>query len=134
MQGRLNVARVQADLGDADYRVDISAGGHALVADEPLARGGGDAGPAPYDLLLASLSACTAITLKMYAARKAWPLSGLHLDLRYTSDGPKVRIERAITVAGDLTQEQRARLAEIAERTPVTLTLKSGLEIRTDLH
>jgi putative redox protein len=125
------VSRVSADLG-AKYRVEIQAGRHALTADEPPRVGGSDQGPAPYDLVLSGLAACTAITLRMYAERKAWALDGLHVDLRYLLEADKPRIERTIRLTGDLSDEARARLADIVERTPVTLTLKSGVEIRTD--
>ena len=69
------MAKGTARIGRDQYRTQIEVGGHALIADEPQALGGANAGPAPYDLLLASLGACTAITLRMYADRKAWPLN-----------------------------------------------------------
>jgi putative redox protein len=125
------VSRVSGDLG-AKYRVEIQAGHHALTADEPPRVGGADQGPAPYDLVLSGLAACTAITLRMYAERKGWTLDGLHVDLRYLLEGDKPRIERTVRLVGDLTDEARARFADIVERTPVTLTLKTGVEIRTD--
>ena len=116
------------------YRTAIEAGGHRIVADEPPANGGADAGPSPYDLLLASLSACTAITLRMYADRKQWPMTKVTVDLHFTRDADKnERIDRVLHLEGDLTEEQRARFADIAERTPVTLTLKRGLPILTTL-
>lgn len=127
------IARVAAAIGTQDYRVDLKTRHHDLVADEPKALGGGDAGPAPYDYLLSGLGACTAITLRMYAARKQWDLRQAHVDLRFIHQGEASRIERVIALEGDLTGEQRARLADIAERTPVTLTLKSGVAIHTEL-
>ena len=127
------MAQAQANIGETRYAVAIRAGSHDLVADEGTALGGQDAGPAPYDLLLASLGACTAITLKMYAERKAWPLSAAHIGLRFIRNGDETRIERSLAFDGPLDDEQRARLADIAERTPVTLTLKGGLPIHTSL-
>lgn len=128
------VAEVGADIGVVDYKVDVTAGRHALVADEHQSLGGADAGPGPYDYLLSGLGACTAITLRMYAGRKQWPLAHVHVDLRFTRLGKTAWIDRALTLDGDLTDDQRARLADIAERTPVTLTLKAGTEIRTTLR
>jgi putative redox protein len=127
------VSHVSADLG-AKYRVEIQAGHHALTADEPPRVGGGDQGPAPYDLVLSGLAACTAITLRMYAERKGWVLEGLHVDLRYLVEGDKPRIERTVRLIGDLSEEARSRFADIVERTPVTLTLKSGVEIHTEFR
>ena len=120
-------ARISGDR----YRTEIVVGGHALVADEPPALGGGGVGPAPYDLLLASLGACTAITLRMYADRKGWPLESLDVALRLHGKEER-RIDRTLTITG-LDDEQMARMADIAERTPVTLTLKVGLPIDTRL-
>lgn len=125
-----NISHVSAELG-LKYRVDVQARHHALTADEPPSVGGGDQGPAPYDLVLSGLAACTAITLRMYAERKGLNLESLHVDLRYLVDDDKPRIERTVTLVGDLPNEARQRMADIAERTPVTLTLKSGVEIRT---
>ncbi|VVD63604.1 osmotically inducible protein C [Pandoraea morbifera] len=120
-----------AHIGSTPYRTDIVVGGHSLTADEPPALGGQGVGPAPYDLLLASLGACTAITLKMYAQRKGWPLTSLDVSLRIVG-GDERRIERKLTIEG-LDDAGKTRLAEIAERTPVTLTLKSGIPIDTHL-
>lgn len=125
------MAHGTARIGNDHYRTEISVSGHDLVADEGAALGGNNMGPAPYDLLLASLGACTAITLRMYADRKGWPLESVEVGLRLLSkDG--LRVDRALTIAG-LDDEQKARLADIAERTPVTLTLKGGLAIDTRL-
>ncbi len=125
------MAHGTARIGREKYRTEIEAGGRALVADEPPALGGQGAGFAPYDLLLASLGACTAITLSMYADRKGWPLEALEVDQRLHGAEER-RIDRTLTITG-LDDEQRVRLADIAERTPVTLTLKNGLPIDTRL-
>ena len=114
------------------YAVRIDADGHELRADEPVRSGGQDSGPAPFALVMAGLGACTAITLRMYAERKGIPLEGLQVRLDYhVADREHRWIDRAITLRGAMDDEQRARLAEIAERTPVTKAIKAGTEIRT---
>ncbi len=125
------VARAGAKLAGARYRTDIRVGHHTLIADESVNAGGADAGPSPFGLVLAGLGACTAITLRMYAERKAWPLTGLSVDLEYYRDDKAFRIERVLHMEGALDETQRARLADIAERTPVTLALKAGATINT---
>ncbi|HVA10203.1 MAG TPA: OsmC family protein [Acidimicrobiales bacterium] len=116
------------------YRVDIAVGRHQVTADEPVAGGGGDLGPSPFGLLLSGLAACTAITLRMYASRKGWELRTLDVDVRYEVDVEKKgKVLRAITLPSDLSPEQRQRLGEIAERTPVTLALRQGTPIDTTL-
>jgi putative redox protein len=117
----------------ADYRQDIDAGeGHRVVADEPASRGGGNAGAAPFDLLLSALGACTAITLQLYAKRKGWDLGevGVQLELYRNRDGD-TRIERALRASGRLDDAQWQRLLEIAEKTPVTMVVKHGAAIDT---
>jgi putative redox protein len=114
------------------YRVDIRAGAHTLVADEPTSVGGGDLGPSPYGLLVSALAACTAMTLRMYAIRKGWELTNVGVDVRANVDDDGQRtIERIVTVPVDLPAEQLQRLAEIAERTPVTLAIRDGVPITT---
>ena len=113
------------------YGVRIDVGGHVLRADEPVDRGGADSGPAPFGLLLSGLGACTAITLRMYAERRSWPLAGVDVTLRYVVQDRDTRwIDRLITLRG-VDDGQRAKLAEIAERTPVTRAVRAGTEIRT---
>jgi putative redox protein len=114
------------------YRVEVRAGTHALVADEPIDAGGGDLGPTPFGLLSSALAACTAITLRMYAIRKGWDLATLEVDVRYdlNCDGD-LSITRLITVPVDLTAAQRQRLVDIAERAPVTLAVRDGIPITT---
>ena len=126
-------AVVELDAAAAPYAVKIHAGHHALVADEPVSAGGGDAGASPFGLLLSSLGACTAITLRMYTERKKWPLAGVHVRLTYRWEGDAPRIDRELTLQG-LDAEQRARCAEIAEKTPVTRALKRGIQITTTLR
>ncbi|MDE2136737.1 MAG: OsmC family protein [Gammaproteobacteria bacterium] len=128
------MAHAIADIGTSDYAVALVAGSHPLTADEGPARGGKDLGPTPHELVCAGLAACTAITLRMYAERKNWPLSSVHVDVDLTIEGTQRLITRRLRLAGALDQSQRARLADIAERTPVTLTLKQGATISTILE
>jgi len=128
------MAHAKASIGTTNYAVSITAGHHQLNADEGPALGGQDAGPAPYDLLCSALGACTAITLRMYAERKQWPLRAVQVDVRFTREGGEGAIARVLSFEGELDDEQRARLADIAERTPVTLTLKQGVAITTTLR
>lgn len=111
-------------------RVDLRVGRHRLVADEPPTAGG-DAGPNPFGLLASGLIACTAITARMYAERKGWPLDEVHVDVRVTEDDGAPRVHRRVRLVGDLDDGQRGRLAEIIERTPVTLAIRDGLPIQT---
>jgi putative redox protein len=125
------------------YGQRITAGGHQLVADEPAAAGGAGSGPTPYDLLLAGLGACTAITVRMYADRKGWRLRQTTVRLRHrrmhakdcasceTRTGQLDQIEREVQFDGELTDEQRARLLDIAERCPVHRTLHSEVLVST---
>src|SRR4051812_4995101 len=127
-----HVARAVASTSAADSpsRVQLRSGSHALVADEPAGNGGGDAGPSPFRLLLSGLAACTAMTLRMYAERKGWTVSTLHVDVRYNVSGDnEASVDRTITLPAGLGAEQRLRLADIAERTPVTLALRRGTPI-----
>ena len=115
------------------YQVEIDVGGHALVADEPPALGGTDAGPSPFGLVLAGLVACTATTLRMYAERKGWPPVRIAVSLALDTRGERPLIDRKVEVVGELDEPALARLRDIVERTPVTLALKSGFDIATDL-
>lgn len=123
------------------FAQDIVAGRHELRADEPIAAGGTDSGPSPYDLLLAALGACTAMTLELYARRKLWPVARVSVRLRHskihaadcadceTREGKLDRIDREIEIEGPLSAEQRARLLEIAEHCPIHRTLVSEVQI-----
>jgi putative redox protein len=127
------MATATARISDARYATEITTGRHALTADEPERNGGADVGPAPFDLLLSALGACTAMTLKMYAEHKQWPLEALEVRLHYYGGETPPRIERVLVPTGPLDEVQRARLADVAERTPVTLAVKSGVLIQTSL-
>ena len=123
----------------------IRAGGHRLTADEPMAVGGTDTGPTPYDLLLAALGSCTSMTVAIYARRKGWPLEAVTVRLRHskihaadceaveTKEGRLDLIERDIELAGALNADQRSRLMEIADKCPVHRSLYSEIHIRSRL-
>ncbi|MGO4813298.1 alpha/beta fold hydrolase [Cupriavidus sp. 2MCAB6] len=125
------------------YQQRITAGPHHLLADEPVSFGGLNGGPAPYDLLLAALGACTAMTMRMYAERKGFPLEHVAVSLRHekihaadcaecsTTEGKIDWIEREITMRGPLDEAQRAALLEIADKCPVHRTLHSEVMVRT---
>ena len=129
------MAHAKASIGTVDYATAITAGHHhQLTADEGPELGGKDAGPAPFDLLTSALGACTVITLRMYAERKQWPVTAVQADIHFRRGDDKVEsIDRVLHIEGAVDAEQKKRMAEIAERTPVTLTLKRSLEIRTTL-
>src|SRR6476620_7824164 len=127
------MAHARASIGTTNYKTAIVTGHHQLTADEGPSLGGKDAGPAPYDLLTSALAACTAITLRMYAVRKQWPVTAVQVDVHYVRAGDSQHIDRVLTIEGAVDAEQKKRMADIAERTPVTLTLKGGLAIRTSL-
>ena len=117
------------------YRVELRAGAHQLVADEPASGGGGDAGPSPFALLLSGLAACTAMTLRMYAERKGWTVAAIEVEARYdVADDGSASIDRTITMPADLPADQRDRLADIAERTPVTKAVRAGTPITTTIR
>jgi putative redox protein len=121
-------------VSDHKYAQAIETGGHKLTADEPRASGGEDRGPSPYGLLLSALGACTSATLRMYAERKGWDLGliRVRLWLEKSEDGAD-RITRQLSFGAPLSDEQKERLGEIAEKTPVTKTLKQGATIVTHI-
>jgi putative redox protein len=131
--------------GEGLFKQYLLDGRHQLIADEPLPAGGTDAGPNPYELLLMSLGACTAMTLRLYARRKQWPLERIAVRLRHTrihaedcaecetKSGLVDRIECEIELAGPLDAAQRTRLMEIAEMCPVHRTLTSEINIQSRL-
>ncbi len=141
---RAPASRVLTTTG-ADYATDVRTGEHRLRADEPIAKGGNDTGPAPYEYLLAALGACTGMTLRMYADRKKWPLETVAVHLSHEkihaadcddcerNEGRVDIIQRVVEVTGDLSATQRTRLLEIANKCPVHRTLHGEIKVRSRL-
>jgi putative redox protein len=144
----MNEVRVKLPLKEG-FRTQITAGQHRLIADEPKEAGGTDEGPSPYELLLASLGACTAMTLKMYVERKKLPVTDVEVLLTFDrihiddcescvkeerlNDRQVQHISRLIYVTGDVTEEQKERLLYIAGRCPVHVTLHSNPHVEDAL-
>jgi putative redox protein len=144
----MNEVRVKLPLIEG-FRTQITAGAHTIVADEPKEVGGTDKGPSPYELLLAALGACTAMTLKMYVERKKLPVTDVEVLLSFDrihiddcescvkeerlNEKEVQHISRLIYVTGDLTEEQKERLLYIAGRCPVHVTLHSNPHVEDAL-
>jgi uncharacterized OsmC-like protein/alpha/beta superfamily hydrolase len=136
---------VVTETGEGKFQQVVEIGPHRFLADEPVAAGGLDTGPSPYELLIAGLGACTAMTLRLYAEQKGLPLEGVSVTLTHakihaadcatceTKEGKLDRIERTVALDGPLDEAQRARLLAIADKCPVHRTLTSEVEIRTAL-
>ena len=136
---------VTATTGEEGFLTNIDAVGHALLADEPVAVGGADAGPSPYDLLSAALASCTSMTLQLYARRKELPLTRAIVQVRHrkihardcaecdTKEGRIDEFARRIVLEGALDDDARQRLLEIADRCPVHRTLSKEVRILTSL-
>lgn len=136
---------VLVKVGTGALLADVQAGRHTYLVDEPVEVGGQDRGPTPYDLLLSALGACTAITLRLYADQKKWPLEGIEVRLRHQrvhrtdcehceQAGQMLEeVQKELRLLGPLTAEQRQRLEVISQKCPVQKTLMAGLHITTRL-
>jgi len=119
--------------GEGKFQQIVLTGPHRGLADEPKELGGDDTGPAPFDHVLAGLGACTSMTVKMYADRKAWPLESVHVDLSIHKEDDGYRLTRKITLKGELSDEQRTRLLDIANKCPVHKMLTGKISIDSAL-
>lgn len=136
---------VLARIGSTGFTTDIQSGNHSITADEPLSVGGDDFGPNPYDLLMSSLGACTAMTMRMYADRKGWAIDEIIVHLSHekqhvkdcqdcdTTSGYIDKIEKEIEIIADLDSEQKQRLLEIADKCPIHRTLHNEVKVYTKL-
>lgn len=124
---------VRVETAGGKFGQKVRIGPHEIPADESREAGGDDTGPEPHELLLAALGACSSMTVKLYADRKGWPLRSV--EVRLTGQGAEAgyRIERSLRLEGDLTDEQKARIIEIAGKCPVARTLKGTIAIDTRL-
>jgi len=129
---------VTATIGEIPYIVTLTDGAHQWLGDEPVEAGGGGSGPTPHQLVLSGLGACTAITLRMYANRKGWPLAGITVELQLNPNGAPAaggaEIRRRITLQGDLSPAQRERLLQVANACPVGKTLSGTIHTTTSLE
>ena len=119
-----------AEFGSAPYVQSISIRHHRLTADEGAEHGAEDTGPTPSELLLGALASCAAVTVQMYARRKGWTLRHARVDVSGRDEQGTYVIDRRVVLDGDLTEEQRARLSDIAGRCPVSKRLTNGVTIR----
>lgn len=123
------------ELDQSKYKTKVFSGGHLIYADEPAELGGTDEGMTPGALLLASLGSCTAITLRMYADRKKWNLTGIKIHLAIAEEeemSKETKITRKIDFSGELNDEQRERLMLIADKCPIHKMLSNPIKILTD--
>jgi putative redox protein len=128
---------VHASIDNLPYTVTLKGGEHQWLADEPASLGGADAGPTPTQLLLSSLGACTAITLKMYAGRKEWPLKKVDIELTLNPNGKPASgtdIQRTLQLHGALDDSQKERLLQIANACPVHKLLAGEVKIHSALQ
>lgn len=122
------------DSGHGGLQMLVSAGAARFVADEPVENGGLNLGPTPHDLVAAGLAACTSMTMRLYAKRKGWALGAVHVAVSHRHDPaatPADHFTRRITLGGDLDDEQRARVIEIANKCPIHRLLTAGVTIET---
>ena len=133
-KGTGEITRV-AETGLGHYQVEARVGNSTFLIDEPVEAGGLGSGPNPYNLLSAALGACKIMTIRLYANRKNWPLKHAEVAVRHHRSDLNARdvFEVEVKLEGDLDESQRAKLMEIGERCPVSVTLTRGAEIRSEL-
>ena len=122
-----------ASISTQNYLVKLQNGRHEFLADEPVEKGGEDAGPGPDELLEASLASCTAVTLRMYADRKKWPVAEIEVTVGLERIEKKTVFTKSIRINGNIDEAQRQRLREIAELCPVSRTLLGEIEIKASI-
>ncbi|MBD1367302.1 OsmC family protein [Mucilaginibacter sp. ZT4R22] len=123
-----------AVIGRAQYQTVVKSGNHTLIADEPIDDGGTDTGMSPYNLLMASLASCTAITLRMYINRKMWIIEEITVDLEMYRTETGIFIESKLKFKGEVTPEQKKRLITIADACPIHKILVGNIVINTSLQ
>lgn len=132
-QGKIIHAHV-AETGESAFAVDIEVSGHHIKGDEPVESGGGNLGPSPFDLLLAALGECTAMTVRWYAKRQNWPLDKVEVRLTHHKENKVDTYTKQVILHGDqLTEEQRAKLVDAAAKCPVHRALEATPVITTTL-
>jgi putative redox protein len=119
-----------AEFGGAPYAQTVVIRHHRLIADEGVEHGAADTGPSPSELLLGALASCMTVTVQMYARRKGWDLRHARVELSGQTENGRYAIERRVILEGDLTDEQRARITDVAGRCPVSRRLIEGVLIR----
>ncbi len=124
----------RASIASTNYQVQLENGRHKFSADEPKDLGGADTAPAPDELLEASLASCTAITLRMYAERKAWMILSIEVSVSLERIEGKTFFTRQITIHGEVAEEQKQRLLQIAKACPVSKTLLGEIEINSNIQ
>jgi putative redox protein len=126
-----------AEIGKDRYTTQIRSGKHTIVADEPLELGGEDKGVNPNELFLASLGSCTAITLRMYADRKEWPVDRILVDLKMdivkANQAQTTYIKKHITIEGDISEEQKQRMLKVADSCPLHRIMTNPIVISSNL-
>lgn len=127
------IESARAQIAHAKYKTIVTSGNHTIIADEPADIGGTDSGMSPYNLLLASLASCTAITLRMYIDRKMWIIDEITINLELFKNESGVLIESKLNFKGEVTDEQRKRLITIADACPIHKILVGNIVINTNL-
>lgn len=130
-------SNVTVNIGIEKYKTEVLIGAHSLLIDEPVLMGGKDLGPTPIDLLLSSLGTCKAITMRMYADQKNWPLNSIEIALEAevlkSENGQLTQINVQVKFNGDLDEKQKERILRVGEKCPVHKILNNPIQIETNL-